>query len=261
MNKHFRITLMMLLLLISSLGLFANPTSDGEAVMWNVYNRDSGNAMSSTLTMTLTSAKGAQRVRSIAQYRLDSDGIERKMMFFLTPNDVKNTSFLSISYEDGRGDDQFIYLPALKRVKRIAKDNTNEAFMGSDFTYDDMGTRHPQLDTHTLLGKETLAGTPVVVVQSESKTPSEYPKTISWIVDGQWYGLKKEFYAKDGTLAKTLVIDEVNLIDGIYVIGDMTMINHQKRTSTRIQMESVDFAVDLDERFFSERQMQIGPRR
>ncbi|NMA22229.1 MAG: outer membrane lipoprotein-sorting protein, partial [Spirochaetales bacterium] len=168
---------------------------------------------------------------------------------------------LSISYEDGKADDQFIYLPALKRTKRIASDNKNDSFMGSDFTYDDMGSRHPDLDTHTILRRETVQGVPTIVVQSESKSAQEYPKTISWIVDGQWYGMKKEFYDKSGKLAKTLVIDEIKTVDGIHIIGDMTMSNLTKRTSTRIRMDDVRFDVDLDERFFSERQMQIGPRR
>ncbi|MFA5447819.1 MAG: outer membrane lipoprotein-sorting protein [Sphaerochaeta sp.] len=261
MNKKTRVVVMTLMVIFSVFGLIAAEPMDGKAVMWEVYNRDSGDTMSATLTMTLTSARGAQRERSIAQYRMDSGGVERKLMFFLSPNDVKNTSFLSISYEDGKADDQFIYLPALKRTKRIASDNKNDSFMGSDFTYDDMGSRHPDLDTHTILRRETVQGVPTIVVQSESKSAQEYPKTISWIVDGQWYGMKKEFYDKSGKLAKTLVIDEIKTVDGIHIIGDMTMSNLTKRTSTRIRMDDVRFDVDLDERFFSERQMQIGPRR
>ncbi len=261
MYKRTRIIVITVVLLTSCLSLtIAGPLAADE-VMWEVYNRDSGDTMSATLTMALTNAKGASRTRSIVQYRKNGDGLERKLMFFLTPNDVKNTSFLSISYEDGRGDDQFIYLPALKRVKRIASDSKSESFMGSDFTYDDMGSRHPDLDVHTILRRENVNGMATIVVQSEAKGNSEYPKTISWIVDGKWVGVKKEFYDKDGTLAKRLSIDEIKQVEGIYVIGDMTMTNLIKRTSTRIQMDDVLFNVDLEDRFFSERQMQIGPRR
>jgi hypothetical protein len=182
-------------------------------------------------------------------------------MFFLTPTDLKNTSIHSISYEDGRGDDQFIYLPELKRVKRIASDSKSDSFMGSDFTYDDMGSRHPDLDVHSILRRENMNGMSTIVIQSEAKGNSEYPKTISWIVDGKWVGVQKESYDKDGRLAKRLSINEIKQVEGIYVIGDMTMSNLTKRTSTRIQMDDVLFNVDLEDRFFSERQMQIGPRR
>ena len=192
---------------------------------------------------------------------MDKDGVESKLMFFLSPSDVRNTSFLSFSYEDGRSDDQYIYLPALRRVKRIASDSKNDSFMGSDFTYDDMGSRHPDLDNHTVLRKETVNGVSTLVVESIAKGGEDYPRTLSWVVDGEWFGLKKEFYLPNGTLAKTLTIDEYKAIDGIYVITDMTMRNLEENTSTRIQMEKVEFNQDFNDSFFSERQMKIGPRR
>jgi len=236
-------------------------TPSGSEIMWEVYNRDSGETMSANLIMTITNARGAVRERSIAQYRMDKDGVESKLMFFLSPSDVRNTSFLSFSYEDGRSDDQYIYLPAIKRVKRIASTSKNDSFMGSDFTYDDMGSRHPDLDVHKVLRKETIDGVSSLVVESIAKGDEDYPRTLSWIVDGQWFGLKKEFYLPDGTRGRTLTIDSYEEIDGIYVITDMTMRNLEGNTSTRIRMEDVEFNLDFNDNFFSERQMKIGPRR
>nr|WP_321294830.1 outer membrane lipoprotein-sorting protein [uncultured Sphaerochaeta sp.] len=255
-----RTSILMLLMLsitfsLSSAGL------DGTQVMWEVYNRDSGDTMSANLVMTITNARGSVRERSIAQYRQNLNGVESKLMFFLSPSDVRNTSFLSFSYEDGRNDDQYIYLPALKRVKRIASDSKNDSFMGSDFTYDDMGSRHPDLDRHTVLRTETLDGLPTLVVESIALGDEDYPRTLSWVVDGQWFGLKKEFYLPDGSLGKTLTIDAFDEIDGIAVITDMTMSNHKQNTSTRIQMQDVEFNLEFESNFFSERQMKIGPKR
>jgi len=255
-----RISVLALLLSFALLTVSA-ATPGGSEVMWEVYNRDSGDTMSANLIMTINNARGSVRERTIAQYRMDKDGVESKLMFFLSPSDVRNTSFLSFSYEDGRSDDQYIYLPALRRVKRIASDSKNDSFMGSDFTYDDMGSRHPELDTHTVLRKETVNGVSTLVVESIAKGDEDYPRTLSWVVDGEWFGLKKEFYLPDGTLGKTLTIDEYEAIDGIYVITDMTMRNLEENTSTRIQMEEVEFNQDFNDSFFSERQMKIGPRR
>ena len=159
-----RISVLALLLTFALLTVSAANASSGE-VMWEVYNRDSGETMSANLIMTITNSRGAVRERRIAQYRMDKNGVESKLMFFLSPSDVRNTSFLSFSYEDGRSDDQYIYLPALRRVKRIASDSKNDSFMGSDFTYDDMGSRHPDLDTHTVLRKETVDGVSTLVVR------------------------------------------------------------------------------------------------
>ncbi len=255
-----RISVLTLLMTFVLLTVSAT-TPSGSEVMWEVYNRDSGETMSANLIMTITNSRGSVRERTIAQYRMDKDGVESKLMFFLSPSDVRNTSFLSFSYEDGRSDDQYIYLPALRRVKRIASDSKNDSFMGSDFTYDDMGSRHPDLDTHTVLRKETVDGVSTLVVESIAKGDEDYPRTLSWVVDGEWFGLKKEFYLPNGTLGKTLTIDTYEEIDDIYVITDMTMRNVKENTSTRIQMEEVEFNLDFNDSFFSERQMKIGPRR
>ncbi|ADY12651.1 outer membrane lipoprotein-sorting protein [Sphaerochaeta globosa] len=257
-KRHQSIVLVIALVLGIS-GLYATSYT-GEQVMQEVYYRDSGDTMRANLVMTLTNAKGSVRERSIVQYRMDSEGVESKLMFFLSPSDVRNTSFLSLSYEDGRSDAQYIYLPALKRVKRIASDSKNDSFMGSDFTYDDMGSRHPDLDTHTVLRTELIQGTSTLVVQSIAKGDEDYPRTLSWVVEGEWFGLKKEFYTQDGTLGKTLSIEAFEKVDGIYVITDMTMKDWKKQTSTRIQMKEVAFNQDFGDNFFTERQMKMGPR-
>lgn len=233
----------------------------GEEVMQEVYTRDSGNNMSANLVMTLTNSRGSTRERSIQQYRQnDSDG-EKKIMFFLAPSDVKNTSFLSYSYADGRSDDQWIYLPALNRVKRVASDKKNDSFMGSDFTYDDMGTRHPSADTHKVIRTETIDGRKCLVVESIPKEAKPtYAKTLAWVVENEWIGLKKEFYLPNGKVGKKLEIDSYEKTDGVWVITDMTMSNVDKNSSTRIQMLDVTFNNDLKDSVFTERQMKIGPR-
>ncbi len=233
----------------------------GEEVMNKVYTRDSGNNMSANLVMTLTNSRGSTRERSIQQYRKnDADG-EKKIMFFLAPSDVKDTSFLSYSYSDGRSDDQWIYLPAIKRTKRVAGDKKNDSFMGSDFTYDDMGTRHPSADTHKVLRTETIDGRKCLVVESIPKEAKPtYAKTLAWVVEDEWIGLKKEFYLPNGKLGKKLEIASYEKSDGVWVITDMTMTNTDKGTSTRIQMLDVSFNNDLKESVFTERQMKMGPR-
>jgi len=255
-----------LLALILILGtLSALPLSagiDGLQAMTNVYNRPSGDEMSANLTMSMTNSRGSVRERGIVQYRIEENGIEKKIMFFTTPSDVRGTSFLSWIYSDGKADDQWIYLPALNRVRRISSDGQNESFMGSDFTYDDMGGRHPSEDTHTILRKETVDGQDCYVVQSVPNSPGgDFSKTLSWIIKDEWIGLKKEYYDTKQNLTKTLTINAYDKVDGIWVISDMTMRNLAKKTSTTIKMEQVSFTVGLSDAFFSERQMRIGPMR
>jgi len=250
-NKHLkRMASIVAIALIALVSLSA--ALSGEEVMQEVYTRDSGNNMSANLVMTLTNSRGSTRERSIQQYRQnDSDG-EKKIMFFLAPSDVKNTSFLSYSYADGRSDDQWIYLPALNRVKRVASDKKNDSFMGSDFTYDDMGTRHPSADTHKVIRTETIDGRKCLVVESIPKEAKPtYAKTLAWVVENEWIGLKKEFYLPNGKVGKKLEIDSYEKTDGVWVITDMTMSNVDKNSSTRIQMLDVTFNNDLKDSVFT----------
>ncbi len=207
-----------IILLIVSTSLFASSPT-GEEIMWNVYNRDTGNNMKANLKMEIQNSRGQIRERDIVQVSQENeDRIEKKLMFFLSPADVKDTGFLSISYPDDRDDDQWIYLPALKRVKRIASKNKNDSFMGSDFTYDDMGTRNPNKDTHTLLGTTTVDGEECYIVESIPKEKNkEFDRTVTYIVKDEWYGLNKEYHYK-GEMVRELTIEELEVIDGIFVI-------------------------------------------
>jgi outer membrane lipoprotein-sorting protein len=166
------------------------------------------------------------------------------------------------SWDDGRDDDQWIYLPALKRVKRIASDSKNDSFMGSDFTYDDLGDRHPSEDTHTLIGEETVDGLPCYVVESVplEKNPA-YAKTITRIHKDSWVGLRKEYFDSRGELVKVLEIGKREKIDGFWVVTDMTMKDLDRGSSTRITMNAVRFDIPLNDQLFSERQMRIGQPR
>lgn len=234
----------------------------GMDVMEAVYNRPRGNGMTSELVMAITNARGSVRERSIQQYQLDENGVEKKMMFFTAPADVKDTSFMTWSYDSGQADDQWIYLPAMRRIRRIASDSKNDSFMGSDFTYEDMTLRHPDLDTHRVTGEEQIQGRRYLVVESTPREASrEYSKTRSWIDPDTWVGIRKEFLDASGQVVRRLTVGDTRLVDGFRVITDMTMENLVKNSSTRIQMKDVAFNTGLNDDFFSERQMQRGAQR
>lgn len=261
MRKSDTFRVAVLLLLIAPLVSLAAETT-GLEVMENVYNRPVGPSMSAELVMTITNSRGATRERSIVQYSLEGTDSDKKIMFFTAPADVRDTSFMTWSWEDGRDDDQWIYLPALRRVKRISSDSKNDSFMGSDFTYDDLGERHPSEDRHTILREETLDGKAAYVVESIPVSPGDaFSRTVTWINKENWVGLKKEYYDGKNKLFKTLTIDSYEKIDGYWVVTDMTMKDLGRESSTRIAMNDVSFSVDLEEDFFTERQMKLGVRR
>lgn len=232
---------------------------DGKQIMESVYNRPSGSDVQGDLVMTLTNKQGDERVRQLRQFITDNGKTEKTLMFFLAPADVRNTSFMSWSYADGKDDDQWIYLPALKRTKRISSDSKGDYFMGSDFTYDDLGDRHPDDDNHKLLREEKVGNEDCYVVESVSKeTGYMYSKTITWVSKDNYIGLKREFYDDKRNLLKTLYINKFEKINGFWTILETEMVNTQKSHRTKMVFSNVKINQGIPDTKFTERSMTLG---
>ncbi len=255
--KKFSIIIIAVLIITATLSA---QEITGQKIIENVYNRPTGQDQEGDLTMSLINSRGDERVREIKQFLKDIDNMEKKIMFFASPADVRNTSFMNWSYdEEGKDDDQWIYLPALKKVKRISSDSKSDYFMGSDFTYDDLGDRQPNADTHKLLREEEIDGEMCFVVES---TPKEeeymYSKTITWIIKDKWIGKKKDFYDEDEDLLKTLTVIETEVIKDYIVITISEMHNVQKDHTTKMELKNVKVDTGLSDNKFTERMMKRG---
>jgi len=232
----------------------------GREIIDKAYNLPTGEDQTSDLTMTLISKSGSERVRKIKQFTKDFGDVEKSIMFFTAPADVKNTSFMNWTYDDpSKSDDQWIYLPALKKVKRISSDSKSDYFMGSDFTYDDLGDRKLDDDTHKLLGEETIDGVDYYVVESIPKDEDYmYSKTVTWIRKDNFIGLKKEFYDEDGELLKILKIKKFENISGFLVITHSEMENVQKNHRTKMELNNIKINTSIPASKFTERIMMRG---
>ncbi len=231
----------------------------GAEIMQKVYDLPTGDDTQGELTMTLVNKQGEQRVRKLKQYIKSGEEVDKKIMFFMAPADVKGTSFMSWSYSDGRDDDQWIYLPALKRTKRISSDGKGDYFMGSDFTYDDLGDRHPSEDNHKLLREETINGVKCYVVESTPKDEDYmYSKTITWVIKDVYIGLKRDFYDEDGKLMKSLQINKYEKIQGFWTILETEMKNHSKNHKTKMSFSNVAINKGIPDSKFTERSMTLG---
>ncbi len=235
-------------------------TMTGREIMDKAYNRPTPKDQISDLTMTLINKSGQERVRKLKQFIKDNGKVEKKIMFFVAPADVKNTSFMNWSYDNSdKNDDQWIYLPALKRVKRISSDDKSDYFMGSDFTYDDLGDRKLDDDTHKLLKEETLEGKACYVVES---TPKEedymYSKTVTWVMKDNFIGLQKMFYDEDGDLLKTLHMKKYEKISGVWIIEKMEMKNVQENHKTTMFLSNIKINSGVPDSKFTQRMMMRG---
>ena len=253
------IKLLVVATLVIVAGFSANAQSTGKQIVEKAYNIPTGDDQTSILTMTLTNKQGKQRIRKIKQFSKDMGDIEKSIMFFQTPADVKNTSFMNWSYGSDKSDDQWIYLPALKKTKRISSDSKSDYFMGSDFTYDDLGDRKLEADVHKLLKEETVNGQACYVVESVSKDEEYmYSKTKTWIRKDNFVGMKKEFYDEDDELLKILSIKKVDEIAGFWVITHSEMKNVQKNHTTSMKLSDVQVNTGMSASKFTERMMMRG---
>jgi len=230
-----------------------------QEVVEAAYYRPAGDDMTGDLEMILINRQGDRRVREIKQYGKDFGDVEKTIMFFLTPADVRNTSFMNWSYEDGRDDDQWIYLPALRRVRRISGDSKSDYFMGSDFTYDDLGDRHPHDDEHTILRMEEIDGVESYVIESIPKEKDYmYSRTVTWIAKDKWIALKREFYDDRGEYLKTLRVKEYDEIQGYWTVLHSEMENEQRQHRTVMQFKNVEYDTGVSDNMFTERMMTRG---
>lgn len=212
----------------------------------------------SEMTMTLKTKKGQKVIRKMRNKSLEvTDDGDKALTIFDTPLDVKGTTFLSFSHTVGN-DDQWIYLPAVKRVKRIASRNKSGPFLGSEFSFEDLSSFEVEKFSFDYIRDESINGqTGAVIEMDPIDKYSGYSRSQAW-VDTEHYRVHKiDFYDRRDTLLKTLTISDYKLYKGKYWRADkQSMVNHKTGKSTDITINNLSFDVGLDDNDFSERRLK-----
>jgi len=238
----------------------ADPSAD-EIVKRSLENfYYAGNDMRARVSMKLINAQGKVREREMTVLRLNlgKSGDQRYYIYFHAPADVKATSFLVWKYP-AREDDRWIYIPALKLVKRIAADDKRSSFVGSDFTYEDVSGRDLEDETHMFVRKEDLVGRPAYVVESKPKAPSDYSRRLSWIDQQRWLPLKEEYFDARNELLRTFTADKVELIGALWTVTARSMKNLQSGHRTDVVYLETGYGVGLKQDIFTERYLRDAP--
>jgi outer membrane lipoprotein-sorting protein len=232
----------------------------GRDVMLKVDSRPDGDDRKSVMHMTLINKRGRTRERTVLSYQKDYGKDTKVIMYFQKPADVKGTGFLSWEYDDpSKDDDRWLYLPALKKVRRISGSSENDYFMGTDFTYDDMGGRSVDEDIHELLREEEVVGVKCWVVESAPKDKDYmYSKTIKWIRQDSYVAAKAEYYDKMGSLMKILTMSDVRKQDGFWTIFKMEMDNKQKKHKTILELEEMHYNTKVKDSMFKVSNLERG---
>ncbi len=197
----------------------------------------------SKTTMVLRNAKGEENLREIRSISLEVQGDgDKGLTIFDEPKDVRGTAFLNHSHVS-KPDDQWLYLPAVKRVKRIASKNKSGPFMGSEFAYEDLSSFELDKYKFSWLRDEQLAGEAVFVVEQIPQDEfSGYSKSIVWIDQAEYRPRKIEFYDRKNTLLKTLVMSEYKqYLNKYWRPLKLQMTNHQTGKSTDLLVRDIEF--------------------
>lgn len=239
---------------LASLPVLADDAGKGLSIAQERKQRDEGWVDSeSKTTMVLRNAQGAESTREIRTLNLEvADDGDKGLTIFDEPKDVRGTAFLNHSHV-GKPDDQWLYLPAVKRVKRIASRNKSGPFMGSEFAYEDLSSFELDKFKFNYLRDETVQDVPAFVVeQTPTDEFSGYSKAIAWIDQKDYKVLKVEYYDKKSTLLKTLQMLEYQLyLNKFWRPLKMSMVNHQTGKSTDLLIHDIQFgkgrtAADFD---------------
>lgn len=260
MKKLFISTAISLLLASQAILAHADAAAEkGLAIAKEQKARDTGWVDSqSDMKMILRAPNGKENTRSIKIKSLEvADDGDKSLMVFEEPKDVQGTSFLSFAHVD-KPDDQWIYLPALKRVKRIASKKKSGSFMGSEFSYEDLASFEIDKYSFKYLRDEDYNGMKCFVVESIPKDQySGYSRLVSWIDQSEYRMHKIEFYDKKKTLLKTMEVKNYQKIDNKHWRPTMsTMKNVQTGKSTDLVMENIRLKTGLTDEDFSQNNLK-----
>ncbi len=249
-----RLLALSLLILLPSSSLWAlTPEEEGHAIAAEVHLRDQGwQDQSASMHMVLTNRQGDTSTRTIRNrtFEVPGDG-DKGLSIFDDPADVKGTAFLSHTHAV-KPDDQWLYLPALKRVKRISSANKSGPFMGSEFAYEDIASQELARFSYKFLREEELDGRMALVSeQYPLYKKSGYTRQIIWNDKERYIPLKVEFYDRKDSLLKTLqFLDYQQYLDKYWRAGEMYMLNHQTGKSSRLKWSNYKFQQGFTDRDF-----------
>jgi len=245
------------LLLLSSLtplSVLADSTARGLEIATEADKRDSGFIDSTAaMKMELKNKQGQTSIREVRVKTLEVNGDgDKALSIFDTPADIKGTASLTYSHAL-KPDEQWLYLPALKRVKRISSKNKSGPFMGSEFSYEDISSQEIDKYTYKYIKDEILNDIDSFVIERyPAYKHSGYTRQVAWVNKQEYRAEKIDFYDRKNTLLKTLTYSGYKkYLDKFWRADVMHMVNHQTGKSTTLTWSNYQFKTGLTDRDFN----------
>lgn len=251
-------------LLLAAAGVHAQ-TPTGREVMEAYNEQDRTEDTAVEIRMSIVSARGGTREREVAQWtKTRPDGSRMQLIRFLSPADVEGTGFLSIENLDAE-DDNWLYLPALRKSRRIAGTDKRESFVGTDFSYEDLESEKLDEHRYEVIGAEALDGVDAWIVEAIPTDPDKIEETAYgrrelWVSRDHAVILQAKYYDEDGTYVKRLHAEDVRQVEGTEKWRAHRITMEDIRDGGRTVLEIAEYRIDrgVTEDYFTQRYLRRG---
>jgi len=229
----------------------------GTELAQRVYDRDTGDDSVSQLIMELISKSGRKRVRGLTTYRKDYGSLRKQLIRFGSPADIEGTGFLSLEKKGG-DTEQFLYLPALRRTRRIVSSQKDHRFVNTDFTFEDMERRQVEDSDHRIAGQERIDGTDCWALESRPRKEanSQYSMIKSWVAKKINVPLLARYYDKKGNLIKEYHVVKLENIQGIWTETEVVMDDLIKKHKTIMRTGKIVYNTNLQDNIFTRQNLE-----
>jgi hypothetical protein len=239
-----------------SAGIYAQQSA--KDIMLKTRDASKIPGMETVATLKIIDPKGRERVReiSMASKLTDNGTTEKRIIRFLAPAEVKGTGMLIYDYDDA-SDDMWIFMPALRKTRRIASGEKNQSFMGSEFSNADLAAPNTEDFNYKLTGNETVDGVDCWKIEALPMTQAiaddaGISKKIVWIGKKDWVCRRTEFYDPEGSLSKILTCSDVRkMAEGKYMAGSLQMENVQNSRKSSFIMGQMQYNPSVREDYFT----------
>ncbi len=222
-----------------------------------VFDRDRGENSRAMALMVLVNKKGNKRTRKFETLRIKRDVLETQLIRFLTPADIRGTAFLTVEKDDWETN-QFLYLPALRRTRRIVSSQKSHSFVNSDFSYEDM-ERHPVDNySYTMEGDASINNVLCYVISSQPNKgiKSQYAIVRSHISKDSFVPLLSQFFDSRGKMIKQHKVIKLEKIQGIWTESTIMMENFKKKHKTYINIQKIEYNTDVNPEELSQQALE-----
>ncbi len=260
-------TLMTILFLLTINSATAADWPSGDEIAQKINARDEGTAVSRTLKMEMIDKHGKKRERLTRAMRKYYGDEKRSVIFYQSPKSIKDTAFLTYDYADPkRDDDQWLYLPAMRKVRRISASDRGDYFLGTDLTYDEikLESRVAVADyNRKTVGEDNVDGHHCLLVENlpvNDQVAEElgYSKVEQCVDDQIWIVRRAKAWDLRGNLLKTSHFKDIRQVQGIWTWHLIEVVNHKSNHRTRFIFSDVDYQSGVDDQLFTQNAIQRG---